>query len=176
MACRSSDPLASSHLILPRKWVFRIRRIRYDFGPPGSASGSVSHMYCIDPMIRMRIRTKMSRTPQLRRKYACLFSTVPGYHCLIFGFFVPGTFFLFCPLFCVDVPRILVSMAESASRTQTISSASANTPDIQVFSRIFLLIEKPILKVVVFCLGAVCHTSLNWFSCVQFQNRHPDSR
>jgi hypothetical protein len=41
--------------------------------------------------------------------------------------------------FCVGVPRILVSMAESASRTQTISSASANTPDIQVpvFSRIF---------------------------------------
>merc|ERR1712038_1079555 len=24
--------------------------------------------------------------------------------------------------------------------------------------------------------GAVCHTSLNWFSCVQFQNKHPDSR
>jgi hypothetical protein len=41
-------------------------------------------------------------------------------------------------------------MAESASRTQTISSASANTPDTQVFSRIFLLIEKQILKVVVF--------------------------
>ena len=24
--------------------------------------------------------------------------------------------------------------------------------------------------------GAVCHTSLNWFSCVQFQNKHPESR
>jgi len=24
--------------------------------------------------------------------------------------------------------------------------------------------------------GAVCHTSLNWLSCVQFQNKHPDSR
>ena len=24
--------------------------------------------------------------------------------------------------------------------------------------------------------GAVCHTSLNWFSCIQFQNAHPDSR
>jgi hypothetical protein len=114
---------------------------------------------------------------QLCWKYACFYITVQYYHCLIFMFFVPGTFFLFCPLFCVDVPRILVSMAESASRTQTISSASASTPDIQVFSRIFFsLIEKQIMKVVLSCLGAVCHTSLNWFSCVQFQNRHPDSR
>jgi len=24
--------------------------------------------------------------------------------------------------------------------------------------------------------GAVCHTSLNWFSCIQFQNKHPESR
>ncbi len=99
---------------------------------------------------------------------------VPSYHCLIFRFFVSLIFIL--SSFCVDVPRILVSMAEFANRTQTISSASASTPDIQVFSRIFLIIEKQILKVVVFCLGAVCHTSLNWFSCVQFQNRHPDSR
>ena len=24
--------------------------------------------------------------------------------------------------------------------------------------------------------GAVCHTSLNWLSCIQFQNKHPLSR
>ena len=33
-----------------------------------------------------------------------------------------------------------------------------------------------ILNVVVAFTGAVCHTSLNWLSCVQFQNRHPESR
>ena len=33
-----------------------------------------------------------------------------------------------------------------------------------------------IMNVVVIYSGAVCHTSLNWLSCVQFQNRHPESR
>jgi hypothetical protein len=100
---------------------------------------------------------------------------VPGYHCLKYwGSLCP--FFLFVLFLCRCTPNPCEHGGVCKQNSNDFFCECEHTGYTGIFPHFFLLIEKQILKVVVLCLGAVCHTSLNWFSCVQFQNRHPDSR